>query len=194
MNFDRKDLLLHQINRMLNPLVNLKSEEEVEAFLDNDRFWQGDYQTPFFKGHLDLVQRVEEHYETLRVKTRVICFLWDKKEYKAEFNELRQDALYLATRDNLRIGYVDNQKLIKKMKHKYSVKMFSPIAMSSLVLKRYDGEIVNYDLTSSEHVFAHIWINKNSLKEVDELTTEAYKIYDLLRQAMFLTFVDFYHP
>ena len=59
--------------------------------------------------------------------------------------------------------------------------MFSTIAMSSLVLKRYDGELVNFDLTSSDHVFAHIWINKNSLKEVDELNNEAYKIYDLLR-------------
>jgi hypothetical protein len=94
---------------------------------------------------------------------------------------LKSDARYLATRDNLRIGFVDNQRLIKKMKAKYSVKMFSSIAMSSLVLKRYDGELLNYDLTSEDHVFIHNWINKNTLKEVDELTNESYRIYELLR-------------
>lgn len=34
------------------------------------------------------------------------------------------------------------------MKAKYSVKMFSNIGFSSLVLKRYDGDFVYYDLTS----------------------------------------------
>jgi len=43
------------------------------------------------------------------------------------------------------------------MKAKYSVRMFSTIAMSSLVLKRYDGELLNYDLTSEDHVFIHNW-------------------------------------
>ena len=88
--------------------MTLKSEEEIEAFLDNERFWQGDYHTSFFKGHLDLVPRIDDHYEKLKIKTRVICFLWDKKEYKEEYNNLKQDAMYLATRDNLRIGFVDN--------------------------------------------------------------------------------------
>lgn len=77
------------------------------------------------------------------------------------------------------------------MKAKYSVRMFDPISMSSLVLKRYNGDLVHYDLTGDEHIFMHNWINKNSVKEVDELNNEVYKIYDLLRQPMFLTFVDF---
>ncbi len=72
--------------------------------------------------------------------------------------------------------------------------MFDSISMSSLVLKRYNGDIVHYDLTGDEHVFMHNWINKNSAKEVDELNNEIYKIYDLLRQPMFLTFVDFDNP
>lgn len=77
----------------------------------------------------------------------------------------------------MRIAFVDNQKLIKKMKQKYGVKMFSSIAMSSLVLKRYDGELLNYDLTSDEHVHIHVWINKRSVKDVDELNNENYNIY-----------------
>jgi uncharacterized radical SAM superfamily protein len=55
----------------------------------------------------------------LKVQTRVICFLWDVKEYKEELKALKNDARFLATRDNLRIGFVDDQRLIKKMKAKY---------------------------------------------------------------------------
>lgn len=55
----------------------------------------------------------------MKVQTRVICFLWDKKEYKEELKNLKSDAKFLATRENLRIAFVDNQKLIKKMKAKY---------------------------------------------------------------------------
>lgn len=98
---------------------------------------------------------MENYYSTLRVKTRVICFLWDKTEYKEEFKDLKQSAKFLATRDNLRVGFVDNQKLIKKMKAKYSTRMFSSVSMSSLVLKRYDGELVYYDLTSEDHLYFH---------------------------------------
>jgi hypothetical protein len=89
--------------------------------------------------------------------------------------------MYLSTRDNLRIGIVDDKKLVKKMKLKYGVKYFSTIGMSSLVLKRYDGEYITCDLTSGEPLAFHSWINKQSLKEVDELNNESYKIYELLR-------------
>lgn len=54
--------------------------------------------------------------------------------------------------------------------------MFSSVSLSSLVLKRYDGELKYYDLTSEDHVFVHNWVNKNSVKEVDELTNESYRI------------------
>mmetsp|Transcript_4711 Transcript_4711/g.4394 ORF Transcript_4711/g.4394 Transcript_4711/m.4394 type:complete len:149 (+) Transcript_4711:879-1325(+) len=63
--------------------------------------------------------------------------------------------------------------------------------MTGLVLKRYDGEFFSYDITSGEDMAFHFWINKNSMKDVDELNNESYKIYELLRQPMFLTFVDF---
>jgi hypothetical protein len=60
-----------------------------------------------------------------------------------------------------------------------------------LVLRRYDGEFENYDLTSEEHVHIHVWINKKSIKSVDELNNENYLIYGQLRQPIFMIFVDF---
>jgi hypothetical protein len=66
------------------------------------------------------------------------------------------------------------------MKNKYGVKWFTTVAFSSLVLKRYDGEYFNFDITSGEEVSFHFFINKKSMKEVDELNNESYKIYELL--------------
>ena len=97
-------------------------------------------------------------------------------------------------RENLRIGIVDDKKLIKKLKLKHGVQWFESIGMSSLVLRRYNGDYEHYDITSEANVNFHFWINKNTMKLVDELTPEAYKIYELLRQPMFLTFVDFDDP
>lgn len=101
-------MLLHQLNRIISPLVNLKTEEDIEAFLDQNTFWQGDYETPFFRKNQDIVPRIDDHYNGLRYKTRVICFLYDKQEYREEYKNIRADARFLATRDNLRIGFVDN--------------------------------------------------------------------------------------
>jgi hypothetical protein len=62
------------------------------------------------------------------------------------------------------------------MKAKYSTRMFGSVSLSSLVLKRFDGEIKYHDITSEEHVYFHHWINKNSIHEVEELSNEAYRI------------------
>ena len=72
---------------------------------------------------------------------------------------------------------VDNQRLVRKVKAgKYGPRLFSPVSMSSLVLRRYDGEIKFHDITGDDHKSAHHFINKNSLKEVEELHTESYRI------------------
>ncbi len=55
-------------------------------------------------------------------------------------------------------------------------RLFSPISMSSLVLRRYDGAIKFHDITGEDHTSYYNWINKNSLKEVEELTNESYRI------------------
>ncbi len=95
---------------------------------------------------------------------------------------MRRDSRFLATRDNLRIGLVDNQRLVKKIKSgKWGPRMFSHVSMSSLVLRRYDGTIKYHDITGDDHVGMAQWINKNTLKEVEELTNESYRIQELLR-------------
>lgn len=199
--FDRLDLLVHHVNRLLNPLVTLSTEEDVVKFLGLDGaedeklpFWEGDYNTTFYK-QLKSAINIDEHWANLRLQTRAACFLYDKKEYREELQGLRRDAKLLATRDNLRVGLVDNQRLVKKLKAgKYGPRLFPPVSMSSLVLRRYDGVYKVHDITGDDHVTANFWINKNTIKEVEELHGESYRISELIRQPTFLAFVDFEDP
>lgn len=114
----------------------MKTEDQVEKFFDtsNQKVWPGDYETSFFSKYSDSVPKIDALYKSLKVKTRVVVFLYDKSEYKQEFKSLKQAAKYLSSRENLRIGFVDDMRLIKKLKAKHSVKWFAPIAMSSIVL------------------------------------------------------------
>ena len=59
---------------------------------------------------------------------------------------------------------VDDVRLIKKFKNRYGTKWFAEVSMTSLVMKRYDGEFLNYDITSSDDLAYHYFINKNSMK------------------------------
>jgi len=130
----------------------------------------------------DRIPRIEKHWDSQVLQTRVVGFIFDKFEYREELNSLRNDARFLSTRDNLRVGVVENQKLVRKMKvGKYGSRIFPPVSMSSLVVRRYDGELKVHDITGDDHISFHYFINKNSIKEVEELNNESYRIMELIR-------------
>ena len=114
--FDRLDLFLHHINRLITPLVKLETEDEIVNFLglrlsdgELPEFWQPDYNTTFLSQlGMDRVPRINDHWASHTHRTRVICFLFDSNEYKEELKNLRRDAKSVATRENLRIGVVTN--------------------------------------------------------------------------------------
>jgi len=97
------------------------------------------------------------------LKTRVIVFFYGSEEYKDEIQDLRQEARFSSTREDLRVAYVTDEALVKKMKRKH-VDWFQKIGMSSAVLLRYDGLIVKLDITSGDKIEFSNWINKNSMK------------------------------
>ena len=94
----------------------------------------GDYKTKFFGKDLEVVPNIDDHYKNLKYKTRVIAFIFDKDEYKEEVKALKFAAKYLANRENLRIGIVDDPKLVKKFKNYYGMRWFSSVSLSGLVL------------------------------------------------------------
>ncbi len=111
--FDRLDLFIHHINRLINPVFKLETEEEIVKFLglnledrESPDFWQPDYNTTFLRQLGAKVPRVDNQWESSTHRTRVVCFLFDSNEYKEELNTLKRDAKYLSTRDNLRVGLV----------------------------------------------------------------------------------------
>ena len=81
--FDRVDLLVHHLNRLLNPAVILKTEEEVERFLGLGQldsldlnalknpidFWEGDYNTTFLKQlqASGKIPNITDHWNSLRL-------------------------------------------------------------------------------------------------------------------------------
>ena len=49
-----------------------------------------------------------EQYKSYRLKTRLICFFYDKDDFKEEIKILKQSARKLAGRSSLRVAMVTN--------------------------------------------------------------------------------------
>lgn len=107
----------------------------------------------------------------------MVCFFYEKKEFKEEIKQLREDAQFLAMRNNLRMAIVTDEPLIKSLKKKYLSKMFPQIGYTGCALRRYDGHFEVLDLTSdTETVSFAKWINRNTLRPVQELTLETAEV------------------
>lgn len=126
--------------------------------------------------------------------TRVVVFFYGIDEYKEELNDLRNGARFSSTRENLRVAYVSDKNLIKKMKRKYSGDWFEKVGYSVAVLKRYDGRYVKYDVTGGDKVnFSH-WINKSTMKPVEEWSPAVSRLYEMLRQPTLMVFTNYDTP
>ena len=65
-----------------------------------------------------------------------------------------------ARRDDLRLGLVTDRKIIKKYKQKYGT-WFPEVSYTTMILKRYDGEIFTFDFLNESPMNAlSFWINK----------------------------------
>lgn len=85
---------------------------------------------------------------------------------------------------------VTDHKIIKKYKAKYGTLWFPEGAYSSVVLKRYDGQTYYADLLGDQPTVWHYWINKKSIKPVEEMDTDTFRIFELIRQPVVIAFVD----
>jgi hypothetical protein len=121
-------------------------------------------------------------YRERKAKTRVIAFVYDKADFNDELKNLRSAGKVSAKREELRIGMVTDKKLIKKYKAQYGTLWFPEGAYSTVVLKRYDGKTFSHDLLQGNPPIGFIfWINKKSLKEVEEMSGDTFRIFELIR-------------
>ena len=123
---------LHFLNRILYPVVVLKTIEDVEAFANTDIEWQEN--TPFYKSYRQVGYNIPK-------TTRVIAFV-NKNEYKEELDKLEHNALNLCLRDDLRIARMTNPAVIKHFKEKYNNVWFEKISSSSIVLLRKKEDFI----------------------------------------------------
>ena len=107
------------------------------------------------------------------VNTRIVAFYFDKAEYADEIRILKEVALMLSNRYNLRIGLVTGEKLVTKMK-KAHPELFGEAGMSSLVLQRYDGTMIKMNVNEVPPGRYLWWFSVHSTKPVEELTPAAY--------------------
>ena len=105
--------------------------------------------------------------------TRVVAFFYDKSEYAEEIKILRETSTYLANRYNLRIGQVTDERLVSKMKKSHG-DLFNDVGMSIMVLKRYDGSILELNLADTQPNRYLWWMTTKSTKPIDELTPASF--------------------
>lgn len=188
-----KSFILHFVNRRLYPVALLKTEEEIERFIDTNTEWVEN--TPFYN---QSYQPFGEFFPQFRKVTRVIAFLNDKNDFKEEMKHLNKAAMDLADREDLRIAKVTNPALVKKYKEKYDLKWFSQFSSNSLVMLKKDAnrpEFITkyYDLNIETTQFID-WISQQSLEPLEELSAAAFKIIGFIKKPMFMVYLNRTHP
>jgi len=178
---------LHFLNKLINPLVELKTEEELLEFLELQK--EHNESTKFFsKKSLPLGNQYSERV----TKTRAVAFIYDKEDYVEELRNLKYAGRFSAKREELRIGVVYDKKIIKKYKAKYGSTWFSDVTYTTLIVKRYDEQVFFFDyINGNPSITPHFWINKKSIKEVEQINQDTFRLFELIRQPIIIAFVDF---
>jgi hypothetical protein len=148
--------MMHFINKLINPVLTLKTEEEVEAFLNLDQ--EVREQTKFLETN---PLPLGDIYLKRRTKTRVLALVFDPEDFTDEISTLKQASRNSAKRDELRVALVTDKKIVKKYKANYGTLWFPEGAYSALVIKRYDGKYFSHDLLEGSPTGGYqFWMNK----------------------------------
>lgn len=60
-----------------------------------------------------------------------------------------------------------------------------------MVVKRYDGKVFAHDLLGGNPTMGFMyWINKKSINNVEEMNTDTFRIFEMIRQPIVVAFVD----
>ena len=101
----------------------------------------------------------------------MVVFAYDRGDYDEEILKIKESARIQAKRDDFRIAICSDKKLIKKLKK--STNWFKDESLSSIVLKRYDGEYISLGLMEPVVLNEfNLWVSRKSLKDVEELSDD----------------------
>jgi hypothetical protein len=128
-------------------------------------------------------------------KTRVLAIIFDTEEYDAELKNMQEAARNSAIRESLRFGLVTDKKLAKKLKHIHGSSWFTSGAISTFIVKRFDGQIFALDLIDESAKLSawdlQFFVNRRSLPDVPLGTNEVFRIHTLIKQQVIMAMVDF---
>ena len=100
-------------------------------------------------------------YKKRYAKTRSIAFIFDKEDYPDEIKNLKESGRFSAKRDEMRLAMVTDKKIIKMYKAKYGTSWFPDSSYTTVILKRYDGQVFHLDLLNKHpHMTFNFWLNK----------------------------------
>lgn len=189
-HFGEPKRLIHLMNRLLHPLVNLRSQEAIETFLNVNA--EHEEKTKFMMPtgvELRPELMLDRLYKDLKYKTRAIICIYNRGDYDEEIESLKEVARRSAHMLNLRIGIVSDAKLVKKLKKE--THWFGDASLNTLIVKRYDGELFNLDLLQvSMQENAYAWIWKKSIKEVEAMNEQYFDQVNMIGQGVMMVWVD----
>lgn len=134
-SIDDPTTLLHLMNKLMYPLLQLDSEEAIEQFLDLKQ--EPQETTKFMK---NAPMPLEKYYKNKSLPARALSFIFDKDEYSEELKYIRTAARNSARREGLRFGIVTDTYLIRKYKQRYGSLWFGDaVQLNGFVVKRFDG-------------------------------------------------------
>ncbi len=147
-------LVLHFVNRVLFPHLQLNTTQEVEEFLDTSK--ETAEWSEFYKWGKDYEAIGRDMLPTRLA--RAVAFIAERKDYREEAKDIASAAQRMASREDLRVAFVYNKGTIKKIKEKHP-EWFSQYTRTSLLLQRAPGDFSKFDI-SSESTDYFYWLTE----------------------------------
>ena len=181
LNLDAKILVLHWINRIMNPFVELRSREAYDMFMDvEDEHVE---MTEFFN-KTDFYPTLGELYSSIPTKSRAVAII----ETKESLAKLLHIARYSVHRHDFRIGFIrDKEVTLSFVGELDPMRDFitTEIGRECWLVKNRN----NNTLTQGMHgrlLDEHDFIHKNSLMVIDVLDEHSALIINTIRLPMYL--------
>lgn len=183
---DHLNYFLLYLNKLLHPIVELKTNLEVQLFINPKVEWIES--TPFYAKKY---RTIDDLYTEFQIVTRAIAFVYDTEKYAEKIKQLETAARDLAGRSDLRVALVTNKDLIQKYKNEYYEKWFATKSKNTIVLIQNDKNLnlpqTFYNLDEDEHEFK-AWLNFVSLDDIERFSPQAYQIVSYIDMPIFLAF------
>lgn len=119
-NIEDPTTLLHLMNKIMYPLLQLDSEEDIEAFLDLSN--EPKETTNFMKVKNT---KLGMYYDDKLLKTRALVLIFNKEDYSQEVKYIREAARNSARREALRFGILSDPAIVRIYKKKYGQHWFA---------------------------------------------------------------------